>query len=104
MGDMDQKSSASSQGLLEDEQAKPLHRSTPEGCSCLSDWGWGGSLEGAWRLLPCNVLNPGFQFWGFFVLFFFLGPHVCYMEVPRLGVELELQQQAYSTATATPDP
>ena len=25
------------------------------------------------------------------------------MEVPRLGVELELQLQAYTTATATPD-
>ena len=27
-----------------------------------------------------------------------------YMEVPRLGVELELQLPAYATATATPDP
>ena len=26
------------------------------------------------------------------------------MEVPRLGVELELQQLAYTTATAMPDP
>ena len=26
------------------------------------------------------------------------------MEVPRLGVKLELQQPAYTTATATPDP
>ena len=26
------------------------------------------------------------------------------MEVPRLGVELELQQLAYTTATAIPDP
>ena len=26
------------------------------------------------------------------------------MEVPRLGVELELQLPAYTTATATPDP
>ena len=26
------------------------------------------------------------------------------MEVPRLGVESELQLQAYTTATATPDP
>ena len=26
------------------------------------------------------------------------------MEVPRLGVELELQPPAYTTATATPDP
>ena len=26
------------------------------------------------------------------------------MEVPRLGVELELQMPAYTTASATPDP
>ena len=26
------------------------------------------------------------------------------MEVPRLGVEVELQLPAYATATATPDP
>ena len=42
-------------------------------------------------------------FW-FFVLVYFLGPHPQYMEVPRLGVELELQLPAYTTATATRDP
>ena len=56
--------------------------------------------------------------WGFcFVLFlrtelrlslffglFVLGPHPQHMEVPRLGVESELQLLAYATATATPDP
>ena len=35
-----------------------------------------------------------------FVLFCFLGPHLWHMEVPRLGVKLELQQPA----TAMPDP
>ena len=30
--------------------------------------------------------------------------HLQHMEVPRLGVESELQLLAYSTATATPDP
>ena len=34
----------------------------------------------------------------------FLGPHVQHMGVPRLGAELPLQLQAYTTATATPDP
>ena len=34
----------------------------------------------------------------------FLGPHPQHMEVLRLGVKLELQLQAYITATATPDP
>ena len=40
----------------------------------------------------------------FFFLFFLLGPHPCHMELPRLGVESELQLQAYATATATQDP
>ena len=34
----------------------------------------------------------------------FLGPHLQPMEIPRLGVQSELQLPAYSTATATPDP
>ena len=34
---------------------------------------------------------------------FFLGPHPRRMEVPRLGVYLELQLPAYPTATAMPD-
>ena len=34
----------------------------------------------------------------------FLGPHPQHMEVPRLGVESELQLPAYTTATATWDP
>ena len=38
-----------------------------------------------------------------FIFFFliFLGPHPQHMEVPRLGVKLELQTQAYTTTTAT---
>ena len=36
--------------------------------------------------------------------FFFLGPHLQHMEVPRLGVELELQLPAYPTVTAMQDP
>ena len=36
--------------------------------------------------------------------FFFLGLHPRHMEVPRLGVESELQPLAYTTATATQDP
>jgi len=36
--------------------------------------------------------------------FFFLGPHLWHMEVPRLGVNLELQLPAYTTATMIPDP
>ena len=33
----------------------------------------------------------------------FLGPHPQHMGVPRLGVKLELQLPAYTTAPATPD-
>ena len=36
--------------------------------------------------------------------FFFLEPHSWHTEVPRLGVELELQLQTYTTASATQDP
>ena len=36
--------------------------------------------------------------------FFFIGPHLQHMKVSRLGVELEPQPPAYTTATATQDP
>ena len=38
-----------------------------------------------------------------FFFLVFLGPNPRHMEVPRLGAESELQLQAYTTATATPD-
>ena len=38
-----------------------------------------------------------------FFFFFFLGAKPQHMKVPRLGVELELQEPAYVTATAMPD-
>ena len=39
-----------------------------------------------------------------FFFFFFLGLHLWHMEVPRLGVESELQLPTYTTATAMQDP
>ena len=39
----------------------------------------------------------------FLFFFFFLCPCLWHTEVPRLGVKLEPQLQAYTTATATPD-
>ena len=39
----------------------------------------------------------------FIYLFYFLWPHLRHMEVPRVGIGLELQLPAYITATATPD-
>ena len=38
-----------------------------------------------------------------FVFVCFLGPHPWHMDVPRLGVKLELQLLAYTTATAPQD-
>ena len=38
-----------------------------------------------------------------FFFFFFLGPHPWHMEVPKLGVESELQLPACGIATAMPD-
>ena len=38
----------------------------------------------------------------FLLLFVFLAPHPWHMEVPRLGVELELQLLAYTSATVMP--
>ena len=49
----------------------------------------------------CDFVLNFFFFFGHFV---FLGPHLWHMEVPRLGVESELQLLAYTAATATRDP
>ena len=38
-----------------------------------------------------------------FLFLVFLGPYPWHMEVPRLGVKLELQLPAYTTATAMSD-
>ena len=54
------------------------------------------------RATPSPLLGKSPLF--FFCLFVFLGLHRQHMEVPRLGVELELQLPACTTATATPDP
>ena len=43
-----------------------------------------------------------FYFILFYFIFCFLGLHAWYMEVPRLGVESELQLPGYAMATATP--
>ena len=63
-------------------------------CSC----GLAPEGEGT---LPADAM--GLQFFGC-CLFVFLGPHLRHMEVPRLGMESELQPLAYATATATKDP
>ena len=51
------------------------------------------------------ILNYSLEKWFFFFVFFFvfLGPHLRHMEVPRLGIELEMQLPAHATTMAMPD-
>ena len=44
------------------------------------------------------------EFFFFFIFLSFLGTRPWHMEVPRLGVQLELWPQAYATATASVPP
>ena len=50
------------------------------------------------------VIHIHFLSFFFFSVFCFLELHSWYMEVPRLGAELELQLPTYTTGTGTPDP
>ena len=62
--------------------------------------------DGSWERPEQRFKNEGFLligFWGFLACFGFLGPCLRHTEVPRLGVKLELQLPAFTTATATPD-
>ena len=53
-------------------------------------------------LVPCSrSCCPTAKELTFF--FFFLGPHLQHMEVPMLGVKLQLQLPAYTRATPMPD-
>ena len=69
--------------------------------------GW-WALERRWvRTISHPVPNlprttPPFFFLSLFLVF--LGPCLWHMEVPRLGVELELQLLTYTTAAAMLDP
>ena len=74
----------------------------PGSASIWLDWHW------ASHLLSLNLF-PDLQKWEYshpstFTFFVFLGLHPRHVEVPRLGVELELQLPAFATATATPYP
>ena len=73
-------------------------------------------FQSLWDLLPpslralrCLCLLVDASFFSlslslsFFLFFVFSGPHLWHMEVPRLGVKLELQLLALTTAAATLD-
>ena len=51
-----------------------------------------------WKCTLCDM-----PLWVFFCLLVCFGPYPWHIEVPRLGVKLELQLPAYTTATAAPD-
>ena len=57
---------------------------------------------------PARPLDEHFQplffIYLFILSFVFLGSHPQHMEIPRLGVQSELQVLAYTTVTAMPDP
>ena len=53
--------------------------------------------------INCPKGREFFFFYFFLVFLSFLGPHPQHKEVPRLGVKLELQLLAYTTATGTQD-
>ena len=53
--------------------------------------------------VPMSELGKSYSLY-LFIYFCLLGPHLQYMEVPRLGVKSELQLPAHTTATAAWDP
>ena len=81
--------------------------------SCLSLYTWGALSLSSCFLLSASLSPPlphpllrssSFLTSLSFFFFFFLQLHAQHMEVPRLGVEWELQLPAYTTATAMQDP
>ena len=74
------------------------------GNSCSSLSLWTHPLNLCLCLHNCSFLHVSVSsFFLLFIYFFFLGLHLWHTEVPRLGVELELQLLPYTTATAAQD-
>ena len=69
-----------------------------------------GCLSFCVWFISLNIMSSSFIYVivcvriSFLFFFAFLGPHPRHREVPRLGVESELQLPAYTTAAARPDP
>jgi len=70
------------------------------GSSQARDWTWATAVSYA---KAAATPDSFFLFFFFFLSFVFWGLHLWHMEVPRLGVELELQLLAYTTTTTPPD-
>ena len=60
--------------------------------------------SGLFNGLNSTLKMPTLLFLFCFVAVCFLGLHLRHIEVPRLGVQLELQLLAYAAATAARDP
>jgi len=72
----------------------------------MKDWVWVGVFEClAWSesMIAPFWTNPFPSLKTSSPIFFFLGPHLQRMEIPRLGIESVLQLPIYTTATATRD-
>ena len=103
-------------GTVEDPAAQDRAEALLASLGWVWDPGWEGGGSGAgragesWEEASCPVVDPGscscqkLCFLAFMFLFLsFLGPLPRHTEVPRLGVESELEPQAYARATATLD-
>ena len=77
-------------------------------CTTFSYFLFLGTLYISWNYLYFESFEKlkTIQACGLFIYLFisFLGPHLQHMEVPRLGVELELQPLAYTTTIAKWNP
>ena len=62
------------------------------------------TLESQKKILSNHNISRSHQRFQHFFFFCLFRGHLWHMEVPRLGVESELQLPAYATATATQDP
>ena len=62
-------------------------------------------LDKYFEFLHIKKLSPKYIYCNFFIFYFcFLEPQLHLTQVPRLGMEWELQLLVYTTATAMPDP
>ena len=71
---------------------------------CWCHLGLSPSISDVFLYLSCFSFPFSFFFFFLFVLLPFLGPLLWHTEVPRLGVQSELQPPAYTRATAMQDP